>query len=232
MTALFQSGPLKKKVDYIAGLTYTHTKNLGLFVFSYNAMLVAGRLAYRLLGLPMSRGTGRPAAMWHSFAAGAVGGWFVWGKYSGVNYQVMRERPPVSVTGVIRGSRPPSRVASPQIVLYLLSRIIIAWCKNLAAQGVKPFCLTTFKSAYPFLAAAVWANVMYLFEARRGTLHKSLARSMDFLYHDSNRWQTLSDFLPSPATVAVLVYYFFYVRVKATAAGHAAKVIQKVPTGV
>lgn len=121
-----------------------------------------------------------------------------------------------------------------QIVLYLLSRIIIAWCKNLAAQGVKPFCMTTFKSAYPFLAAAVWANVMYLFEARRGTLHKSLARSMDFLYHDSNRWQTLSDFLPSPATVAVLVYYFFYVRVKSSAAAsQAAKAIpRRVPTGV
>lgn len=106
-----------------------------------------------------------------------------------------------------------------QIVLYLLSRIIIGFCKTMAAQGVQPFCSTTFDKAYPYLATVVWACVMWLFENRRFSLHRSLAVSMDFLYHDANTWKKLADFLPSPATVAVLVYYFVYATVQKKARG-------------
>jgi hypothetical protein len=46
---------------------------------------------------------------------------------------------------------------------------------------------------------------MWLFEYHPNTLHPSLTASMVELYHDSNVWRQLGDFLPSPATVAVLV---------------------------
>ncbi|RQM20697.1 hypothetical protein B5M09_010334 [Aphanomyces astaci] len=62
----------------------------------------------------------------------------------------------------------------------------------------------SFPQVYPVLACATWAVVMWLFEYHRHVLHPSLAKSMDFLYHDSNSWTTIQDFLPSPATVAVL----------------------------
>lgn len=117
---------------------------------------------------------GRPAAEWHAALAGAIGGYLVWSKYSSVNYQ---------------------------IVMYLFSRIVIALVKRMAANGVKPFCLVQFKQVYPSLAIATWAIVMWLFETNPETLHPSLKKSMDFLYHDSNEWPNgISDFFPSTAT--------------------------------
>lgn len=223
MTMLFRSGSIKEKVDSIAYLTYTHTKNLGLFALSYNSLIAAGRLAYRALGLGVHTTTGLPAAHWHPLVAGGIAGWFIWGKYSGVNFQVcvLGCAPARRRCRVLRVTD--AMVARRQIVLYLLSRIMIGWCKTLAAKGVPPFCMTTFSKAYPFLAAVVWANVMWLFENHRANLHSSLSKSMDFLYHDSNKWATLSDFLPSPATVAVLLYYYFYATVKKKASSIAKK---------
>ena len=51
---------------------------------------------------------GRPAVPLHAFVAGAVGSYFVWSKYNSVNYQ---------------------------IIMYLLSRVIIALFRYLAAGG-------------------------------------------------------------------------------------------------
>jgi len=36
----------------------------------------------------LSERLGTPAAPWHAAVAGAVGGYFIWGDYSGVNYQI------------------------------------------------------------------------------------------------------------------------------------------------
>ncbi len=98
-------------------------------------------------------------------------GYLIWGNYNSVNFQ---------------------------IVMYLLSRIIIASVRLVASRGVRPFSLVTFDKAYPMLAAGTWAVVMWLFENHPKTLHPSLAGSMDFLYHDANAWPGgLVDFAPS-----------------------------------
>jgi len=92
-----------------------------------------------------------------------------------------------------------------QIMFYLLSRVLVALFKVLAAQGVRPFSGVTFKQTYPFLTAGVWAVVMWLFECHPKTLQYSLEASMDYLYHDSNAWTAgLSSFSPSAGTVAVV----------------------------
>lgn len=91
-----------------------------------------------------------------------------------------------------------------QIVLYLLSRIVIAFFKVMAEKGLEPFARFEFKGTYPYLAAGVWAAVMYLFEVHHSSLHRSLSLSMDFLYHDSNTWKNVSDFLMPWPTAAVL----------------------------
>ena len=126
---------------------------------------------------------GKPAVHWHAAVAGAIGGYVVWSGYTSINYQ---------------------------IVLYLLSRILIA-CVSLAAKkGIMPFTMCTFSKVYPVLAVSLWATVMWLFENAPESLHPSLKRSMDFLYHDSNTWKEgVMDFLPSPATAIVCAAIYF-----------------------
>ena len=100
---------------------------------------------------------GIPERPYHSFLAGAFGGYFVWGRYSGVNYQLL---------------------------LYLASRIIVASIKLASEKGVKPFASKRFQfpHAYPWAAAGIWGVVMMLFEEHPDMLHPSLKRSMDEIY--------------------------------------------------
>jgi peroxisomal membrane protein 4 len=140
----------------VAALAFEHAKHLAYFAAVYKAVLVAGRILYTVAGLKALPGApGQPAAMWHALIAGALGARLVWSPYSNLNFQ---------------------------IVLYLLSRVLVAACKSLARRGVQPFANVTFPRAYPVLAVATWAAVMYLFEADPASLHPSLASSMREIY--------------------------------------------------
>jgi peroxisomal membrane protein 4 len=104
---------------------------------------------------------GHPERPYHALVAGAVGGYFVWGRYSSVNHQ---------------------------IVLYLTSRVIVGLAKHTWEQyhGVlahpnSPSVLNHPRT-YPLLAASVWGLVMVLFEESPHVLHKSLKQSMDEIY--------------------------------------------------
>ena len=121
---------------------------------------------------------GHPAAQWHALLAGAIGGSIVWSNYNAVDYQ---------------------------IVLYLLSRIIIAGLRVLARRGYPPFVHFSFKPTYPWFAAGVWAIVMWLFEYHDSSLHGSLAASMRYLYHESNTLSlSLREFVPTWPALVVL----------------------------
>jgi len=48
---------------------------------------------------------------------------------------------------------------------------------------------------FPWFAAVVWAVALWLFEHHRQTLQPSLHSSLTYLYHDSNCWTILCDFL-------------------------------------
>ena len=100
-----------------------------------------------------------PASRVHPFLAATVVGYFVWGKYSSVNYQ---------------------------ICMYLLSRVIIALVRLASERGWPVFKDCSFTSVYPPFAALTWGAVLYLFEYHPEKLHPSLTRSMEFLYHQSN----------------------------------------------
>lgn len=104
-----------------------------------------------------SSAPGLPEQPYHAFLAGAVGGYFVWGRYSGVNYQ---------------------------LILYLVSRILVGCIKLAREKGVPPFSWKglTFAKAYPLAAAGIWGTVMMLFEEYPDVLHPSLRRSMDEIY--------------------------------------------------
>jgi peroxisomal membrane protein 4 len=140
----------------VAALSFEHAKHLAYFAACYKGVLVAGRILYSILGVKALPGApGQPAALWHALIAGAIGARLVWAPYSNLNFQ---------------------------IVLYLISRVLVGVCKTLARRGVQPFSSVTFPQAYPVLAVATWAAVMYLFEADPGALHPSLVSSMNEIY--------------------------------------------------
>ena len=178
MILLFQNGSIRQKLRGIIRLTFEHTKNLALFVGVYKSMLVILRtLEQHTRGQNVTTNVGKPGVPWHAAVAGGIGGYVVWGRYSGVNFQ---------------------------IVMYLMSRVLISLVRLLAAKGYQPFVQYRFKRAYPVLATVVWASVMWLYESEPQTLHPSLLKSMQFLYDESCRWDNgVVDFLPSAATTAV-----------------------------
>eukprot|EP00002_Diphylleia_rotans_P028480 TRINITY_DN5750_c0_g1_i1.p1 TRINITY_DN5750_c0_g1~~TRINITY_DN5750_c0_g1_i1.p1 ORF type:complete len:206 (+),score=40.64 TRINITY_DN5750_c0_g1_i1:46-663(+) len=73
-----------------------------------------------------------------------------------------------------------------QINLYVFSRIFLGFIRT----AVRHKWTETYAWAYPAFAAFTWAMVMYLFEHEGGTLQSSLISSMEYLYHDSDRFPT------------------------------------------
>lgn len=186
MTFLFKPDlSLHNKFRQIMKLSFLHARNLSAFVLLYKLCLSAGTSAYKVIGVPVTAANGRPAAQWHALAAGAIGGWVIWGNYNTVNFQ---------------------------IVLYLLSRVVVALVRLLAKKGVLPFRNFSFKPTYPWLASATWAVVMWLFEFHSDTLHGSLVASMKYLYHDSNSWASPRDFAPSAPALAMAAAILFDFR--------------------
>lgn len=153
MTFLFKSGPLLGQFRSILEATYTHSKNLGLFVFSYKALTQL---------LEMTQGK---RVQPHSFIAAFCAGYLIFGRYNKVN---------------------------EQINLYLLSRILYGLVKLAAKRGYIP---KPKGDPFPIFAALVWGIVLWLFEYEQDTLQPSLKSSMTYLYHDSNVWHNLRDFL-------------------------------------
>uniref|UniRef100_A0A914WG01 Peroxisomal membrane protein 4 n=1 Tax=Plectus sambesii TaxID=2011161 RepID=A0A914WG01_9BILA len=102
---------------------------------------------------------------WHSFVAAFIMGYFVFGKNNGVNMQIN---------------------------LYLLSRIMVGLARLAVQKGVLP---EPQGAVFPWFAAVVWGVVLWLFEHHQSVLQGSLQASMTYLYHDSNRWNTLRNFL-------------------------------------
>ncbi|XP_068598993.1 peroxisomal membrane protein 4 [Brachionichthys hirsutus] len=76
MTFLFRSGSLKNKLNAILKATYTHSRNLACFVFTYKGLQA---LQERLQGKSLQS---------HSFLAACVGGWLVFGDNNNINCQI------------------------------------------------------------------------------------------------------------------------------------------------
>jgi len=79
-----------------------------------------------------------------------------------------------------------------QINLYLLSRITVGLARLAVKSKVIPE--PTFR-VFPWFGAMTWGIVLWLFEHHRETLQPSLRSSMTYLYHDSNYWTSIRDFL-------------------------------------
>ena len=108
--------------------------------------------------LPVSM-AGHPERPYHALIAGATGGYFVFGRYSSVNNQ---------------------------IVLYLSSRVLVGLAKlaweRIHGTAHQHSSVLQHPKTYPLLAATVWGLVMALFEESPHVLHRSLKQSMDEIY--------------------------------------------------
>lgn len=76
--------------------------------------------------------------------------------------------------------------------MYLLSRILFALSRLAVEKGFIP---KPKHDPFPLFATLVWGIVLWLFEFYPHTLQPSLQSSMNYLYHDSNVWHDISDFL-------------------------------------
>ncbi|XP_013927211.1 PREDICTED: peroxisomal membrane protein 4 [Thamnophis sirtalis] len=76
MTFLFKSGSLKEKLKAILQATYTHSKNLAYFVFTYKGLMAM-----------QSRMQGKKIPF-HSFLAAFIVGWLVFGENNNINSQI------------------------------------------------------------------------------------------------------------------------------------------------
>jgi outer membrane protein TolC len=116
MTLLFQKGTWESKLRRVVELALAHARNLALYAAAYKSTLALLRVGQQATTGTSSSGSGNsgssssdsstagssnplrcsslserlgsPAAPWHAAVAGAVGGYFIWGDYSGVNYQI------------------------------------------------------------------------------------------------------------------------------------------------
>ncbi|GAA5914684.1 hypothetical protein JCM8208_000412 [Rhodotorula glutinis] len=178
MSLIFQSGPWQQRLRYVYRATKQHSLNLARFVAIYKtALLVQKTLA-----------GGKQRSM-DTFWAGLVGGWAVFGERNAVN---------------------------EQIVLYVVSRIITSLLPRAtpavplapAAPGSTAADGFPLPPGYPYpksraphpkvfevYAAVAWGLVMYLFRERRDRLHGGMVSSMQYLYLDSEVWNSFKTLL-------------------------------------
>jgi peroxisomal membrane protein 4 len=151
----------------------SYSRRFGRYIIS---LLVDGPFPKGTHSLPKSM-AGHPERPYHSLVAGFVGGYYVWGRYSSVNQQ---------------------------IILYLTSRVLIGLIKkgyehihggptpaggrgnndhtNTTQQHSVLYNLLHSNQTYSLVAGTVWGIVMVLFEESPHVLHPSLRKSMDEIY--------------------------------------------------
>ncbi|KAJ1905129.1 hypothetical protein IWQ60_012340 [Tieghemiomyces parasiticus] len=177
MTFLFRSGSLRDKARVVFKATRAHAQNLGAFVTIYKSLMFALRKL-----------SGNKEASHHSFLAGLVGGYVVFGENNNINNQcrsIVRSAAVTDAASTPRSLYPPPRTR--QIVMYLFSRVAI----GLAKLAVEKRVVDEPHRPFPVFAAVVWGLVMWLFRHERATLQPSLQASMQYLYVDSNHWSSL-----------------------------------------
>ncbi|KAL8733989.1 MAG: hypothetical protein Q9166_001750 [cf. Caloplaca sp. 2 TL-2023] len=150
MVFLFRSGTLREKLQIILKATFQHARNLATFATVYKAML---------LFLRNASPEGKEASP-HTFLAGLVGGYMVFGR--GIQSSV-----------------------NQQIVIYVFARAVLALARLSVQKGgaiPREFRERVTDNAWPVFAALSWASVMWLYRWHPETIQPSLKSSMKYMY--------------------------------------------------
>ncbi|KAL2001142.1 hypothetical protein VTN02DRAFT_2188 [Thermoascus thermophilus] len=169
MIFLFRSGTIQEKVKLVLKATRQHARNLAMFATIYKSTMIALRNLN-------PAGAGKEGR-YDSFVAGLLGGYVVFG------------RNPGSI--------------SQQIVIYVFARVVLSLAKLAIQPNMHPLSsLITpearsklSENAWPAFASLSWAFVMYLFRWYPETIVSSLRSSMNYIYVDSDHWNSFRNFL-------------------------------------
>ncbi|QRW27576.1 mitochondrial import inner membrane translocase subunit TIM17 [Rhizoctonia solani] len=166
MAILFGRGDWSQRAKTIFKATKQHATNLAKFVTIYKTLLLVQR-----------RANGGKEKSADSFFAGLIGGYLVFGDRTAIN---------------------------EQIVLYVCSRVVASFIPRAfpsAPHNPNADVLTPARSIPPdskifsVFAAVSWGAVMWLFKYRPETLQPGMANSMQYLYRDSEAWNSLKTLL-------------------------------------
>lgn len=164
MVFMFRSGSFRKKVGLVLKATRQHAMNLARFATIYKTSM----LVLSLLN-PKKPGKEGP---YDAFFAGALGGYYVFGRY----YNSVKQ----------------------QIVIYVFARVVLALAKlsiespamtsttptpTLFTQRFSPATKARIQeNAWPVFASLSWAMVMYIFRWQPESIQSSLKSSMKYMY--------------------------------------------------
>lgn len=174
MIFLFRSGTVREKIWLVYKATRTHARNLAKFATIYKLTCM---LLKHFGPTPGKEGPYDP------LISGLLGGYFVFGgrsrhgKISSVNQQ---------------------------IVIYVFARVALALAR-LAVRADSPIGLPIISKepvaskvsyyAWPVFASVSWGMVMWLFRYYPEDLQPSLRSSMNYIYVQSNDWDSLRTLL-------------------------------------
>lgn len=170
MIFLFRSGTLRDKLYLIFKATRTHAQNLAKFATVYKSMML---LLKNFGAMPGKEGP------YDTFLAGLLGGYVVFGRPS-------------------RSGRISS--VNQQIVIYIFARVVLAYAKLLVRPQYRIVTSQNLSDkisdrAWPVFAATSWGLVMYIFRWYPDTVPSGLRSSMQYIYVDSDRWNSLKTLL-------------------------------------
>ncbi|CAG8981124.1 hypothetical protein HYALB_00005838 [Hymenoscyphus albidus] len=170
MIFLFRSGTVKEKAALILKATRTHAQNLAKYATVYKLTMLA------LKHMGSEPGKEGP---FDTFFAGLLGGYLIFGRRSKKGH----------VSSV-----------SKQIVIFVFARV----CLSLAKLSVDPrakiikdphLSKRISHDAWPVFAAMSWGMVMWLFRWYPDTVQSGLRSSMDYIYVQSDTWDSLRNFI-------------------------------------
>jgi len=170
MIFLFRSGTVQEKVGLILKATKTHAQNLAKYATIYKLTMLALKHAGANPG---------KEGPYDTFLAGLLGGYVVFGRRSKKGH----------VSSV-----------SKQIVIFVFARVMLslAQLSVLPAAGIiksPELSARISYDAWPVFAALSWGSVMWLFRWYPDTIQTGLRSSMDYIYVQSDTWDSLRNFL-------------------------------------
>lgn len=170
ITFLFRSGTNREKLTEIFKAVRAHASNLASYAIIYKIAMLC--LKYMVLE------SGKEGS-YDTFIAGLIGGYFVFGR---------RDK---------RGKVSP---VSKQIVIFVFARacLSIAQVLNDPSTGIIESQQLSDKishHAWPIFAALTWGSIMWLFRWYPKTVQTGLRSSMDYIYVQSDHWDSLRNFL-------------------------------------
>jgi peroxisomal membrane protein 4 len=195
MILLFRSGTIREKIGLILRATRTHAQNLAKYATIYKATMLA------LKHTGHNRGK---EGNWDTFFAGLLGGYVVFGRRS-KNGHVSSVSKQIVIFSMFVLSFQVSSTLSPQRYTNARPRTVFARvCLSLAQLAVLPsagiirnteLANRISNDAWPVFAALSWGSVMWLFRWYPETVQSGLRSSMDYIYVQSDHWDSLRNFI-------------------------------------